>query len=809
MTKLDESKQFSAEVLAAEFEEIRNRRNNAAQADGGESDARPIDEDVTIKNELVGLACSGGGIRSASFSLGVIQKLISEGEFRKIDYLSTVSGGGYTGSCISAITKDEPGAEKLLTDRINGEEPEALNHIRNYSEYLNSEGLASGLRIPILFIEGVLRSLMTFLPVVILAVFLTEVFFEITGRFSTAIQWGLPILGVTPLLLLLTLRPIVMGRLNWTRRDKWDGKLIGAAVLAVVSIIAIPLLVMLRNAVAMDSGSLKDRVAEFVLAHVPHVSVFSAVVLALILYGVIKLKDKVVVVIASIAAPLSLFALYIFLCVHAIDSPFIHKDELPSANSVSSNCSFTEDLLGDISANAVAKLEGKLCATKNELDGKVSLTGMECTLESVFAQKHLKLCDYRIESSSPNEIVFKRNGDTTSVSHLMASLFTTSKNETLTLAKTNVFVTDDDMLVFEELRLFAGNAEWWLYLVGVIIQIYNWLFMNVNRFSLHPFYRDRLSRTFLISPKNGCIEKVDTLKMSELNGDKSAAPYHIVNTALNLQGSTNPQLRSRKTVPFILSKRHCGSDLTGYCKTTSMEAIDPHFNLATAMAISAAAASPNMGTVGKKSLSFLLTLLNVRLNYWLPHPARVRDTEHGGSFTRWPLSLSYLMSEALATVNEHRPYVNCSDGGHIENLAVYELLRRQCKTIICIDAEADPNFTFFGLITLQRYAEIDLGICLNIDLTGIKPVDGVSARNYAVGEILYPNGERGRIVYLKLSFTGNEAEYLHYYRGQNPTFPHQSTSDQFFDETQFEVYRALGHHVGSCAINDIRKALTS
>lgn len=809
MTKLDESKQFSAEVLAAEFEEIRNRRNNAAQADGGESDARPLDEDVTIKNELVGLACSGGGIRSASFSLGVIQKLISEGEFRKIDYLSTVSGGGYTGSCISAITKEEPGSEKLLTDRIDGEEPEALNHIRNYSEYLNSEGIASGLRIPILFVEGVLRSLMTFLPVVILAVFLTEVFFEVTGRFSTAMQWGIPILGVTPLLLLLTLRPIVMGRLNWSRRDKWDGKLIGATVLAVVSIIAIPLLVMLRNAVAMDSESLKDRVAEFVLAHVPHVSVFSAVILALILYGVIKLKGKVVVVIASIAAPLSLFALYIYLCVHAIDSPFVHKDELPSANSVSSNCSFTEDLLGDISANAVAKLEGKLCATKNELDGKVSLTGMECTLESVFAQKHLKLCDYRVESSSANEIVFKRKGDTSSVSHFMASLFTTSKNETLTLAKTNVFVTDDDMLVFEELRLFAGNAEWWLYLVGVIIQVYNWLFMNVNRFSLHPFYRDRLSRTFLISPKNGRIENVDTLKMSELNGEKSAAPYHIVNTALNLQGSINRQLRSRKTVPFILSKRHCGSDLTGYCKTTSMEAIDPHFNLATAMAISAAAASPNMGTVGKKSLSFLLTLLNVRLNYWLPHPARVRDTENGGSFTRWPLSLSYLMSEALATVNERRPYVNCSDGGHIENLAVYELLRRQCKTIICIDAEADPNFTFFGLITLQRYAEIDLGICLNIDLTGIKPVDGVSARNYAVGEILYPNGERGRIVYLKLSFTGNEAEYLHYYRGQNPAFPHQSTSDQFFDETQFEVYRALGHHVGSCAIDEIRKVLTS
>lgn len=809
MSKLDENKQFTAEVLAAEFAEINNRRANAARADGASTDDRELNPNPTIKNDLVGLACSGGGIRSASFSLGVIQQLVSKGLFGKIDYLSTVSGGGYIGSCISALTKDKPGNEKLLTDRIDGAEPEALNHIRNYSEYLNSEGLGSGLRIPVLFIEGVLRSLMTFLPIVILAVFITEVFFEVTGRFSTAMQWGIPILGVTPLVVMLTLRPIIMSRLNWVKRDKWDGWLICSTLLAVVSIIAIPLLMILRNVVAMNASSLKQRLIEFVVDHVPHVSVFSALLLGLIIYGIIKLRGKVVVVIASIAAPLSLFALYIFLCVHAIDSPFVQRTELPNANSVSGECSISNDLLQGKSAQELNRVHSAFCEKKNDTNEKIDLTGVDCSLDSVFSQKHLNFCHYDVTSSSADEIVFSHKMDREPPSHFFDGLFTSNKNHTLTLAKTNVFITNEEMLVFEELRLFKGNAEWWLYLLGVVIQIYNWLFMNVNRFSLHPFYRDRLSRTFLVSPKNGKLQAVDTLKMSELNGSESAAPYHIVNTALNLQGSSNPQLRSRKTVPFILSKHHCGSDLTGYCKTESLEKVDPHFNLATAMAISAAAASPNMGTVGKKSLSFLLTLLNVRLNYWLPHPAKVREAEAGTPFTRWPLGLSYLMSEALATVNERKPYVNCSDGGHIENLAVYELLRRQCKTIICIDAEADPNFTFFGLITLQRYAEIDLGICLNIDLSGIKPVDGVSARNYAVGDIVYPNGESGRIIYIKLSFTGNEAEYIHFYRGQNPAFPHQSTSDQFFDETQFEVYRALGHYVGGCASEDIAKILAS
>ncbi|WGO99654.1 patatin-like phospholipase family protein [Saccharophagus degradans] len=809
MSKLDENKQFTAEVLAAEFEEISKRRLNAARADGALPDDRELDPKPTIKNDLVGLACSGGGIRSASFSLGVIQQLICKGLFSKIDYLSTVSGGGYTGSCISALTKDKPGSEKLLTDRIDGAEPEALNHIRNYSEYLNSEGIGSGLRIPVLFIEGVLRSLMTFLPIVILAVFITEVFFEVTGRFSTAMQWGIPILGVTPLVVMLTLRPIIMSRLNWVKRDKWDGWLICTTLLAVASIIAIPLLMVLRNVVAMNASSLKQRLVELVADHIPHVSVFSVLLLGLIIYGIIKLRGKVVVVIASVAAPLSLFALYIFLCVHAIDSPFVQRTELPNANSVSGECSISNDLLQGYSAQDMNVAHSAFCAKKNYGYEKIDLTGMDCSLDSVFTQKHLKFCDYEVTASSADEIVFTHKVDREPPSHFFEGLFTSNKNHILTLSKTNVFVTNDEMLVFEELRLFKGDAEWWLYLLGVAIQVYNWLFMNVNRFSLHPFYRDRLSRTFLISPKNDELQTVDTLKMSELNGCESAAPYHIVNTALNLQGSSNPQLRSRKTVPFILSKRHCGSDLTGYCKTHALEKIDPHFNLATAMAISAAAASPNMGTVGKKSLSFLLTLLNVRLNYWLPHPAKVRDVEAGKPFTRWPLGLSYLMSEALATVNEYKPYVNCSDGGHIENLAVYELLRRQCKTIICIDAEADPNFTFFGLITLQRYAEIDLGICLNIDLSGIKPVDGVSARNYAVGDIVYPNGETGRIIYIKLSFTGSEAEYIHFYRGQNPAFPHQSTSDQFFDETQFEVYRALGHHVGGCATEEIEKILAS
>src|SRR5688500_15763325 len=52
--------------------------------------------------DAVGLALSGGGIRSASFNLGFVQALMAKGKFREMDYLSTVSGGGYLGGFLGA-----------------------------------------------------------------------------------------------------------------------------------------------------------------------------------------------------------------------------------------------------------------------------------------------------------------------------------------------------------------------------------------------------------------------------------------------------------------------------------------------------------------------------------------------------------------------------------------------------------------------------------------------------------------------------------------------------------------------------------
>src|SRR5215467_6431853 len=81
-------------VFADELEHIKRSRA-----------ARNIDPKAPPKTSLVGLAFSGGGIRSATFNLGVMQALAENHLLHKFDYLSTVSGGGYIGSWLAALTK--------------------------------------------------------------------------------------------------------------------------------------------------------------------------------------------------------------------------------------------------------------------------------------------------------------------------------------------------------------------------------------------------------------------------------------------------------------------------------------------------------------------------------------------------------------------------------------------------------------------------------------------------------------------------------------------------------------------------------
>jgi hypothetical protein len=321
------------------------------------------------------------------------------------------------------------------------------------------------------------------------------------------------------------------------------------------------------------------------------------------------------------------------------------------------------------------------------------------------------------------------------------------------------------------------------------------------------------------------------LKLSQLRG--SIAPYHIVNTALNVQGSTEANRRGRNADFFMFTRDFIGSDLTLYGPTKEtlgptqdMERIDLRLDLATAIAISGASVSANMGAQTVRFLSPTLALLNIRLGYWLRNPRDLaQEPKFHQMLWRFPPQVrnilryfheltiplfdkTYLLLEIFNQLDEKSRNVYLSDGGHIENLGVYELLKRGCQLIVVVDAEADPSMSFGSLIKLERYARIDFGVRIVLPWEQIARmaksvsdtldhVDQVCGKgpHCAVGRIFYENGAEGILVYFKSSLTGDEKDYILHYKKRYAAFPHETTADQFFSEEQFEVYRALGFHM--------------
>lgn len=356
-------------------------------------------------------------------------------------------------------------------------------------------------------------------------------------------------------------------------------------------------------------------------------------------------------------------------------------------------------------------------------------------------------------------------------------------------------------------REFDMNRWGWLLGLAVVVFAATHWFLNINACSLHPFYRDRLARAYHLKlDSQGKVIASSPQKLSQLT-DK--APYHLINASLNAPAGHRESLRGRTADFFLFSKHYCGSESTGYFATKKMEETDRSIDLATVVAISGAAASPFMG-VNSSRFNFWAALLNVRLDYWLRVPDRAKGWLDGNP---GPL---YWLRQFIGDVRDTYPYVNLSDGGHIENMGIYELLRRRCRYIVLVDGECDPGITCGSFLQVIRYAKIDFGIEIKIDLSRLKfadaraetdagiptesPPTGKAASptvdyHFALGEIDYGGDKTGWLLYLKSSISGNEGKAIESYREREPEFPHQSTADLAYDEEQFESYRALGEHI--------------
>jgi hypothetical protein len=316
------------------------------------------------------------------------------------------------------------------------------------------------------------------------------------------------------------------------------------------------------------------------------------------------------------------------------------------------------------------------------------------------------------------------------------------------------------------------------------------ILLNVNLTSPHRLYRNQLAKTFVQLSE----AESTPVPLVEIN-PANTAPYYLINTTVNLPSSTNVAVRERRSDFFLFSKFWCGAPSIGYEPTMHWKISRGPADLSTAMAISGAAVSSYMGLESIPSLTALLTFLNVRLGFWM-----LRPNKH--SPFKAPGFLCLLREMTGIKMSEQQAWINLSDGGHIENMGVYELLRRRCKYIISVDGEADPQSTFQGHLTLLRHAMIDFGVRIEPDLNSLRPdiTSRFSQTHFMMCRVYYPASDDkpegyGFILYMKLSLTGNEIELIKRYRALHADFPHQSTLDQFFDEEQFEVYRQLGVHV--------------
>lgn len=380
--------------------------------------------------------------------------------------------------------------------------------------------------------------------------------------------------------------------------------------------------------------------------------------------------------------------------------------------------------------------------------------------------------------------------------------------------------------------LEARRAPWPEALVLAVLVLTGWFagsIFNVNRYSLFGFYRERLARAYLGGGRTD-QRQPDPFTHFDAQDNYGFAqalqrPLHVINAAINLGGSGDLSWQERRAMSFTFSPLHSGAADLEIWNSSVRGAFRPTaeytqgVTLAGAVAISGAAANPNMGYHHSPAIGFLLSLCNVRLGAWLGNPAGnyAWKRKHPGTWKR-PSGI-YMLMEAVGMLSSWSSWLNLSDGGHFENLGMYEMVRRGCKMIVVGDGSADPEGNFDDLGRAMRMLRTDLGVEFHelapnaIPVPPTLPLDPderPTHRRWRLFRIVYPTGydtpgcvdwehgsardsdRYGYLLYFKTVYMGDEPQDVRFYASTSPDFPHESTNDQFFSESQFESYRKLG-----------------
>lgn len=736
----------------------------------------PQQQQDYLKNDLAGLALSGGGIRSASFCLGVLQALSYKRWFKHIDYLSSVSGGGYIAASLNwllsnswrkadvgverenfpygtyPMRSDLPMTEAEKQDTVAEGPPKLrgalLRYLRQHGKYLTPGNSISALSLCGVLIRGTLLSLFVYFSLLVLL-------FSALGQ-TFLFRWYTDF-GVLPPIAVISKVP------NFSL-------LLALAFLAVFIVLAF------LYSVATFIMSQRNQ-SESVLHHADG-------------SGGDNLHAR--------AGGLGV----------AVGSDVVIKpdtwDNVAYQLRRYSEAFYTYLLAGVIFfavLGSIPVVYDWLVASGMSRES-AGLTGAVSTLLGIFSSISTFV---KTSSVKPGKIPLG----------LLVAVSTIALWFGLLLLAYHFSVLLEHEAKWKSLAILAG-----------LVAFFGWL-TNLNYISVHRYYRDRLMEVFMpdldnvVEPDDapsGASAKADKARLSEMcwyskDGARTHnMPYHIINTNIVLVSSKIAKFRGRGGDNFILTPAYCGSNATGWRETSSFMA--GRMTLSTAMAISGAAVNPSTGVGGsgvtrQPFLSMLMGLLNIRLGYWAPNP----DPERKPLI---PIPNFFLpgLSEMILrkNLNEQSRFVQLSDGGHFENLGLYELIRRKTRLIIACDGAADASFKFTDLYNALEKIRADFGVLVTINakrLEDMVPVrkDGESLnayaeRGYIVADILYPDSIPGKLIYIKSTFFGNLSADLYGYKQNCEEFPDEPTSDQFFDENQFEAYRELGFQTAWEMMND-------
>lgn len=745
-----------------------------------------------VRNDLVGLALSGGGMRSAVFSLGVAQALARHGFLEDVDYISAVSGGGYTASSLaslwaedlpyrdptrlgagpadfpyayprSPLTEDPATPHQLPT---HGNESPALRHVRQNARFLVGPGDAPRTTLmagTILFSVALLWALFL-LPPITFAALLALGFRDLLHHFAIWQRLSFVIAGGSFVLTFV----LLIAEAGLSRVTHRLVHTVAHAVLGVATLVTVMLVFGVFTSGAGFPGLWETWRRYFALSPI---FLFALAILLADVASILSPGSRVRAPLNDIAAAFTRVSLAIasllvmVLAVWGFDRlAYILPDE-GQRKAVFGGVASVIGGIGSVTGLSTSKLLGKPQATSRLWTAGMVIGG------------------YLLLGAG---IVIGSWG-----------LWRAEQRDAFWLFTLGFSITGAALVV---LLVLAGRGR----------ALLNWS-------SLHRLYSTMIERTWIIAardatPPAGSPSPTWTrvwtrpdMTMAKLRASDSPPlpPYLLLCTTLNLPGSTGPKLLDRKGESFVIAPIVSGSALTRWELTEKQEQLDD-MPLAQAAAISGAAVSPNMGEHTSTTVSVITTLLNIRLGRWLDNP---RTTLLG-----WPAS--WLMSrpivlywkELLGRASRDDGHVYLSDGGHFENLGVYELFRRRCRYIIAVAADngsLDEPFDLSNLGKALRLARVDFGV--QVDLGPLAPLmhdptTGAVRTFFAAGELTYPTSSPdgdapGVFIFIKTGIVERDltADVLDYWRDEHTAFPYDQTIDERFDQPQFESYRQLGY----------------